>query len=191
MCKYILPYAFLLLTVASSGAQSSKVTVQKPVEEPLIIQMRASILYGVPVRFSDTSVEENVMVNDTNQISSGWLAFGGVLGGAAGAVVGAYTTTIIARQFVQNDANLAGMALVGGGMGLALGAPFGVHLANGRAGQFLYVAGGSVAIGALGTVVSLGLSTISPTIGLILAGITPMAQIGMSMYVERYTAVGQ
>lgn len=69
----------------------------------------------------------------------GWMAVGGLLGGALGAGLGWAAT---------HSSDDMGVAVLGGSLGAAAGIPLGVHLANGSRGNLLLAEGASLGVGA-------------------------------------------
>ena len=108
-----------------------------------------------------------------------WLAVGGVLGGAAGLVGGAYLGARATEAQCEDCFLVGGIygAVAGGSAGL----PLGVHLANGGRGRLLPSLVASLAIGGAG----LGLSALTDTYELMIP--VPALQLVSSILIERRT----
>jgi hypothetical protein len=105
------------------------------------------------------------------------LVFAGVIGAAAGLVAGA----MVLRQTSCDELDCLAPAFYGGLAGLSMGAPSGVHLANGRRGRYWPALAASLAIGAAG----LGAAILADEPRLILA--IPVLQIVSSIRIEGST----
>jgi hypothetical protein len=102
------------------------------------------------------------------------LVFGGVIGAAAGFVTGA----LVLRQTSCDELDCLAPAFYGGLAGLSVGAPSGVHLANGSRGRYWPALAASLAIGAAG----LGAAILIDEPRLLLA--IPVLQIASSIRIE-------
>jgi hypothetical protein len=102
------------------------------------------------------------------------LVFAGVIGAAAGFVTGA----LVLRQTSCDGLDCLAPAFYGGLAGLSIGAPSGVHLANGRRGRYWPALAASLAIGAAG----LGAAILVDEPRLLLA--IPVLQIASSIRIE-------
>ena len=109
----------------------------------------------------------------------GWLAVGGVLGGAAGLVGGAYVGARITEDDCEDCFLLGGIHGAIGGW--STGIPLGVHLANGRRGKLLPSMLTSLAIGGVG----LGAALAADRYELMIP--VPVAQLVTSILIERST----
>jgi hypothetical protein len=114
------------------------------------------------------------------QANPGLLAAGGVLGGAVGLFGGA----LVGGKLTEDDCEDCGLVGVvyGGIAGGSALLPLGVHLANGRRGDFGKSLLASLAIGAAG----FGLSAATDEWGIMLG--VPVAQIVSSIAIERGTS---
>jgi hypothetical protein len=105
------------------------------------------------------------------------LVFAGLIGAATGFVTGA----LVRRQTSCDELDCLAPAFYGGLAGLSMGAPSGVHLANGRRGRYWPALAASLAIGAAG----LGAAILADEPRLILA--IPVLQIVSSIRIEGST----
>jgi hypothetical protein len=105
------------------------------------------------------------------------LVFAGVIGAGAGLVAGA----LVLRETSCDELDCLAPAFYGGLAGLSVGAPFGVHLANGKRGRYGSALAGSLGIGAAG----LGAAILAEEPMVLLA--IPVLQIANSIRIERAT----
>lgn len=116
---------------------------------------------------------------------AGWLVLGGLGGGIGGLLIGGTAGGLLT---LGQGVILPPGILPGGAVGATLGIPLGVHLANGRDGNYLWAALWSVGAAGLGLVLAGGPDPESG--GLpddAVAGATVGLQIGVSIAVERIT----
>ena len=114
-----------------------------------------------------------------------WLALGGLAGSVSGAAVGGGIGHLLLNQ------RYAGGLIVGACVGLGIGEPLGVHLANGRRGN--YFANVLVSTGVLGISSALVGGVVSRLeagdAGIVLGGsLLTAIYIGTSIGIERVTA---
>lgn len=127
-----------------------------------------------------------------DQQATGWLAAGGLVGGAAGLVAGGYAGAITGSNSCQDDDGtgcLAGLLLgvvIGGSIGEALGLPLGVHLTNGRRGSYVPAALASLGIAAAG-LLALSFAPDPPASTAIFVTV-PVTQLFATIGIERKTA---
>jgi hypothetical protein len=110
------------------------------------------------------------------------LAMGGVLGGAAGLVGGAW----VGEHFTEDQCDDCGLvgAAYGAVAGVSAGLPLGVHVANGRRGRLLPSLAASFAIAGAG----LGAAALTNTYEIMVP--VPALQLISSILIERSTARG-
>jgi hypothetical protein len=106
------------------------------------------------------------------------LVFGGLMAGVAGFGAGA----LAFRQRSCDGLECLASAFYGGLAGLSVGAPLGVHLANGKRGRYGPALAASLAIGGMG----LGAAILADEPSLLLA--IPVLQIAASIGIERATS---
>jgi hypothetical protein len=122
--------------------------------------------------------------------SSGALVMAGAVGAVVGTVAGATTGYRLERSRGScscEDPGLMGLIL-GGAIGSVLAVPTAVHLANGRRGSWGRAFGTSALIGGLGLVGLFGGA--DSEAGLLFAFAVPIAEVALSVHIERSTARG-
>lgn len=117
-----------------------------------------------------------------------WLALGGLAGGVSGAAVGGGIGHLLLDR---GDVFIPGGLIMGAGVGLGIGEPLGVHLANGRRGN--YFTNVLVSTGVLGISSALVWGVVSRLeagdAGIVLGGsLLTAIYIGTSIGIERVTA---
>ncbi|HEU4829468.1 MAG TPA: hypothetical protein VFT04_09750 [Gemmatimonadales bacterium] len=112
------------------------------------------------------------------------LVLGGILGGAAGGVAGGLGGAAIEQSDGCRGSDQCGLGgfIIGGAGGLALGAPLGVHVANGGRGSF----GKSLLLSSLVTAAVGGLAYATRSEEI--AYLMPATQIGTAVIVEIRTS---
>jgi hypothetical protein len=114
------------------------------------------------------------------------IAFG-LLGGAAGMVVGGLAGAVIGANDDDDPdsewVNALRGSVIGGSIGESISLAAGVHLANGRRGNFLLGTLASLAIGAAGT--ALVIENQDPPAAPIILTATPIAQLIATILIER------
>jgi len=119
------------------------------------------------------------------------LTAGGVAGGLVGLAIGAAVGAVVASDQDEDEegepwVDAAWGAAVGGMAGESIGMGAGVWLANGRQGNLLIDLVGSLVIGGIGFAVLA--ENQDPPIGPIMLAVTPLAQLGVTILLERRTA---
>lgn len=111
------------------------------------------------------------------------LAAAGLLGGAVGAVGGGYLGALMASD-QDEDLDEVAAALAGAAVGEALLLPLGVHLADGRRGGYWSAALVSAGLAGAG-VAAMAASGWNPPVVPIVLVVVPVAQVGLSIAIER------
>lgn len=143
-------------------------------------ELQAQRLAGPAFPSIEAPAPRGVRTGDLPRVSVPALTAGGVLGGALGLFGGAYMGASFTEDSCE-DCSIVG-AIYGGVAGGSTLLPLGVHLANGRRGDYGKSLLMSLAIGAVG----FGISDATDEWGLMFA--VPVAQLISSITIERRTS---